>query len=182
MRFAVLDLGFLAFLGAVALLGLKRPFLWVLAFIYVDIVSPQDISWGFLKSIPVSLLFFLAAFGGAGILATLNGTGLAISILAALAGGVVMSLLFWLVVGKWLFSLQGTSQARDIDMIGMEAEVITPLAHDKTGEIAYNLRGTRFTSPARLSTEGEVGRNEKVRIRLKKDNTVYVDRQRKLLE
>ena len=64
MRFAVLDLGFLAFLGAVALLGLKRPFLWVLAFIYVDIVSPQDISWGFLKSIPVSLLFFLAAFGG----------------------------------------------------------------------------------------------------------------------
>ncbi|MCB1219628.1 MAG: NfeD family protein [Planctomycetales bacterium] len=130
----------------------------------------------------VSMASFLAAFGGAGILATLNGTGLAISILAALAGGVVMSLLFWLVVGKWLFSLQGTSQARDIDMIGMEAEVITPLAHDKTGEIAYNLRGTRFTSPARLSTEGEVGRNEKVRIRLKKDNTVYVDRQRKLLE
>ncbi|MCB2049492.1 MAG: O-antigen ligase family protein [Novosphingobium sp.] len=60
----MLDIGFLAFLGAIAVLGLKRPFLWVLGFMYVDIVSPQDISWGFLGSIPVSLLFFLAAFGG----------------------------------------------------------------------------------------------------------------------
>ncbi len=130
----------------------------------------------------VSISSFLAAFGGGGILSTINGAGLAISILAALAAGTVMAVVFWLVVGKWLFSLQGTSQARDTDMLGMEAEVITPLAHDKTGEIAYNLRGTRFTSPARLNSEGEVGRNEKVRIRMKKDNTVYVERPRKLLE
>jgi probable O-glycosylation ligase (exosortase A-associated) len=60
----VLDVAFLAFLGAVLVLGLKRPFLWVLGFIYVDILSPQDISWGFLGSIPISLIFFLAAFGG----------------------------------------------------------------------------------------------------------------------
>jgi probable O-glycosylation ligase (exosortase A-associated) len=60
----VLDLGFLAFMGAVLALGLKRPFLWVLGFIYVDILSPQDISWGFLGSIPISLMFFAAAFGG----------------------------------------------------------------------------------------------------------------------
>jgi probable O-glycosylation ligase (exosortase A-associated) len=60
----VLDIAFLAFLGVVLLLGLKRPFLWVLGYIYVDIVSPQDISWGFLGSIPISLIFFLAAFGG----------------------------------------------------------------------------------------------------------------------
>ncbi len=60
----MLDVGFLAFLGAVAVLGFKRPFLWVLGFMYIDIVSPQDISWGFLGSIPISLIFFLAAFGG----------------------------------------------------------------------------------------------------------------------
>lgn len=60
----MLDIGFLAFLGVVFVLGFKRPFLWVLGFIYVDIVSPQDISWGFLGSIPISLIFFLAAFGG----------------------------------------------------------------------------------------------------------------------
>jgi probable O-glycosylation ligase (exosortase A-associated) len=61
---AVLDIAFLGFIGAVLLLGLKRPFLWVLGFIYVDILSPQDISWGFLGSIPVSLILFVAAFGG----------------------------------------------------------------------------------------------------------------------
>lgn len=60
----MLDIVFLAFLGTVLMLGLKRPFLWVLGFIYVDILSPQDISWGFLGSIPVSLIFFAAAFGG----------------------------------------------------------------------------------------------------------------------
>ncbi len=60
----MLDIAFLAFLGAVLVLGMKRPFLWVLGFIYVDILSPQDISWGFLGSIPISLLFFAAAFGG----------------------------------------------------------------------------------------------------------------------
>ncbi|MCB1217359.1 NfeD family protein [bacterium] len=130
----------------------------------------------------VSISSFLAAFGGGGILAAWNGAGMAISLLAALALGAVMAFLFWLIVGKWLFSLQGTSQAREADMIGLEAEVITPLAHDRTGEIAYNLRGSRFTSPARLSSEGEAGRNEKVRIRLKKDNTFYVDKPRKLLE
>jgi probable O-glycosylation ligase (exosortase A-associated) len=60
----VLDLAFAGFLGAVLLLGLKRPFLWVLGYIYVDIVGPQDIAWGFLGSIPLSLVFFVAAFGG----------------------------------------------------------------------------------------------------------------------
>ncbi len=63
-RRGVLDLAFLGFLGAVLLLGLKRPFLWVLGYIYVDVLSPGKISWGFLQSIPVSLLFFVAAFGG----------------------------------------------------------------------------------------------------------------------
>ena len=60
----MLDLAFLRFMGAILLLGFKRPFLWVLGYVYVDILGPQRISWGFLSSIPISLMFFLAAFGG----------------------------------------------------------------------------------------------------------------------
>lgn len=130
----------------------------------------------------VSIMSFLAAFGGGGLLAENQGAGLAISVVAAMLAGTIMAVFFWLVVGKWLFSMQGTSQARQSDMIGLEAEVITPLSHDKTGEIAYIMRGTRFTAPARLDSEGEVGRNEKVRIRVTRDNTVYVERRRSLLE
>lgn len=58
------DLFFVAFLGAMFLLGLRRPFLLVLGYVYVDIVSPQNLSYYLLNSIPVSLIFFLGAVGG----------------------------------------------------------------------------------------------------------------------
>ncbi len=60
----MLDLVLAAFLGALLLMGLKRPFIWVLAYIYVDIVAPQKIGWGFMTALPASLLVFVAAFGG----------------------------------------------------------------------------------------------------------------------
>src|SRR5690606_34578293 len=45
-------------------LGLKRPFFWVLAYIYIDVVAPQKIGWSFIQSLPVSLIAFVAAFAG----------------------------------------------------------------------------------------------------------------------
>lgn len=60
----MIDLCLTAFLGFYLALGLKRPFLWVLAYLYVDIVAPQLISWGILSHIPTSLIFFTAAFAG----------------------------------------------------------------------------------------------------------------------
>ena len=44
------------FLGALVLLGLRRPFIWVLAYLYVDIVAPQKIGWVILPSVQASLL------------------------------------------------------------------------------------------------------------------------------
>jgi probable O-glycosylation ligase (exosortase A-associated) len=49
-----------AFLGA----GMKRPFLFVLAYTYIDIVGPQKVTWGFLAHVPVSLIAFTCAFVG----------------------------------------------------------------------------------------------------------------------
>ena len=60
----MLDLALLAFIGLLLALGLKRPFFWVLAYIYIDIVAPQKIGWGFIQSLPVSLVAFAAAFAG----------------------------------------------------------------------------------------------------------------------
>ncbi len=45
-------------------LGFRRPFVWVLAYCYVDILAPQQISWHLLAQIPLSLIVFVAAFGG----------------------------------------------------------------------------------------------------------------------
>ena len=63
-RPAMLDLLLAAFVGGLLLLGLRRPFIWVLAYVYIDIVAPQKISWFLLKSVPISLILFVAAFGG----------------------------------------------------------------------------------------------------------------------
>lgn len=60
----MLDLALLGFIGLFLALGLKRPFFWVLAYIYIDIVAPQKIGWGVIQSIPVSLIAFGAAFAG----------------------------------------------------------------------------------------------------------------------
>ncbi|HEY0315700.1 MAG TPA: putative O-glycosylation ligase, exosortase A system-associated [Sphingomonas sp.] len=58
------DLALLGFLAGLALLGLRKPFIFVLGYAYVDIVSPQRLSYYLLNSIPVSLIFFVLALGG----------------------------------------------------------------------------------------------------------------------
>ncbi|GAB7555336.1 hypothetical protein NRB_48530 [Novosphingobium sp. 11B] len=60
----MLNLALTGFFAAMMLLGFKRPFLWVLCYLYVDIVAPQIISWGFLTRLPISLIAFSAAFLG----------------------------------------------------------------------------------------------------------------------
>ncbi|MBA3055358.1 MAG: putative O-glycosylation ligase, exosortase A system-associated, partial [Sphingomonadales bacterium] len=60
----MLDLALFGFLAGLMALGLRRPFLWILAYLYVDIVAPQKISYFLLASLPISLILFCAAFGG----------------------------------------------------------------------------------------------------------------------
>ncbi len=60
----MLDLALTGFVFGFMALGLRRPFLWVLAYLYVDVVAPQKISYFLLASIPISLIVFIAAFGG----------------------------------------------------------------------------------------------------------------------
>jgi probable O-glycosylation ligase (exosortase A-associated) len=59
----VRDLAFVGFLAALLALGLKRPFLFVLAYLYVDIVSPQRLSYFLLNSIPISMIMAALALG-----------------------------------------------------------------------------------------------------------------------
>jgi len=60
----VKDIFFLVFIAYVMLLGLRRPFLWVLLYIYIDILSPQRIGYSIITTLPLSLIAFAAAFGG----------------------------------------------------------------------------------------------------------------------
>jgi O-antigen ligase len=60
----VLDLAITGFTLALLALGFRRPFVWVLAYLYIDILSPQKISYHLLASLPISLIAFVLAFGG----------------------------------------------------------------------------------------------------------------------
>ncbi len=58
------DLAISGFVLAMLALGFRRPFLWVLAYLYIDILAPQKISWFLLASLPISLIAFVLAFAG----------------------------------------------------------------------------------------------------------------------
>jgi probable O-glycosylation ligase (exosortase A-associated) len=58
------DLALIGFLGALLMLGMKRPFLFALAYIYVDTVSPQRLSYYLLNTIPLSMIVAGLAFAG----------------------------------------------------------------------------------------------------------------------
>ena len=58
------DLVFIGFIAALLLLAVRRPFLFALAYIYVDTVSPQRLSYHLLNSIPLSMIVAVLAIGG----------------------------------------------------------------------------------------------------------------------
>ena len=58
------DIFFVLFLAGFLGLGLKRPFLLVLAYCYVDIVAPQKLSYYLVNAVPVSLVTFVFAVLG----------------------------------------------------------------------------------------------------------------------
>lgn len=57
----MLNLFLTAFVTAFLAAGVRRPFLFVLAYAYIDIVAPQKVTWGFLAHVPVSLIAFVCA-------------------------------------------------------------------------------------------------------------------------
>ncbi|OYY72441.1 putative O-glycosylation ligase, exosortase A system-associated [Sphingomonas sp. 28-63-12] len=57
------DLAFIAFLLALFGFGFRRPFLFVLTYVYIDIVSPQRLTYLLLNSVPISLIAVVAAVG-----------------------------------------------------------------------------------------------------------------------
>ena len=58
------DLFFIGFLAALFGMGLRRPFLLILLYVYIDIVSPQRLTYYLLNSVPISLIAVAAAVGG----------------------------------------------------------------------------------------------------------------------
>ncbi|WP_299420100.1 putative O-glycosylation ligase, exosortase A system-associated [Sphingomonas bacterium] len=50
------DLAFVGYLLALMGLALRRPFLFILTYVYIDIVSPQRLTYTLLNTVPISLI------------------------------------------------------------------------------------------------------------------------------
>lgn len=92
------DIFFLGFFGVLMAMGLRRPFLWVLVYLWVDILAPQKIAFGFFAGIPVSLVAFCAAFAGWALTDRKNGLRF------TLRQGLLLFLLVWC-----YYTLQGSA-------------------------------------------------------------------------
>ncbi|GAA4760668.1 hypothetical protein GCM10023219_00440 [Stakelama sediminis] len=58
------DYAFILFLLLLFASGFRRPFLFVLAYVYIDIVSPQRLTYLLLNSVPISLIAAALTVGG----------------------------------------------------------------------------------------------------------------------
>jgi len=58
------DLIFLGFLAALFAAGLRKPFILVLTYVYIDAVSPQRLTYYLLNTVPISLMAVALAVGG----------------------------------------------------------------------------------------------------------------------
>lgn len=60
----MLDLALFLFICFMLLVGLRRPYLWVLTYLYIDVLAPQKIGWSITPAFQFSLIAFCAAFAG----------------------------------------------------------------------------------------------------------------------
>ena len=103
---------------------------------------------------PVTIAMFISTFGGVGILMKNAGLPLWVHIpVAAFSGILVGGFVSWAFY-RIMLATQASSHARANEAVGTEAEVTIPIPHVGLGEVAYVLRGTRYTNPAR-SVDGK---------------------------
>jgi len=105
---------------------------------------------------PAVIAIFQVSFGGTG-LATMQLFGWKLASLAVAApSGLVMAAVTFALFNKLFSVTQASSAPGQAELLGREAEVITPIPAAGLGEIAYSRRGTRFTAAARSESGAAV--------------------------
>ena len=123
----------------------------------------------------LAIASFISAFGAFGLIAvTLLNAGAVASLIAALIGGVVMGLAaqaFFV----YILSPTVSSEVHQTRLIGMAAEITTPIPPGGIGQVALVVEGSRMTYSARATIEGEMyGRGMPVRIERIVGGVAYV--------
>jgi membrane-bound ClpP family serine protease len=122
---------------------------------------------------PMTIFAFVGGFGGGGLIGYMLGLPVWGSLLVALPVGFVIAFgIFYLMVV--INRSNVSSEGRASEVIGLTAEVITPIVEDKTGEIVYINRGSRYNTPARSVDSKSIAKGRPVKIWRLVGSTCYV--------
>jgi membrane protein implicated in regulation of membrane protease activity len=126
---------------------------------------------------PTIIAAFVTAFGGFGIIFTeipLTRRAVISAPLSIVAAFAVAGCLYKF-LGILFSHTQGSSESHIADIAGTEANVITPIPENGVGEIAYVVRGTRYTAPARVENGAAIGNGQAVKIKRVVGTQFYVE-------
>jgi hypothetical protein len=122
---------------------------------------------------PVSIALFVTTFGGIGLLLKKLGypplVQLPVGMLSGLIVGGAVAYGFY----RIMQSTQASSHVRAGEEIGLQAEVTVPIPNGGLGEIAYVVRGSRLTNPARSIDGKELPARVIVKI-VEQSGNVYI--------
>ena len=115
---------------------------------------------------PTVMAAFVTAFGGFGLIFTQfpKTSSPVVSAPLSLLGGVAVAGALLMFLRAVFSHTQSSSESHVANLIGAEANVITPIPENGVGEIAYVVGGTRYTAPARAENNASVANGETVKI------------------
>ena len=114
---------------------------------------------------PMVIASFITAFGAGGLIShyALKVPGV-LSVLIALFVGLIVGAVVFYVFYTIFAVTQSSSEAQASALLGVIGEVITPISQHGLGEIAYIIRGSRYTAPAKSARGNLIERNQSVKI------------------
>jgi membrane protein implicated in regulation of membrane protease activity len=125
---------------------------------------------------PVSIALFVTTFGGVGLLFKKFGFAPFVQLPVAAVSGMIVGGAVAYAFFRLTLMTQASSHARAGEEIGLEAEITVSIPNNGLGEIAYIVRGTRFTNPARTVDGKELPAHVMVRIVQQTGNTYVVQK------
>jgi membrane protein implicated in regulation of membrane protease activity len=144
----------------------------------MDPTGAPDGTLHFTPLSPVTIAMFISSFGGTGIICyklfELKSPLVHIPISAA-SGFVVAGIVFYIFY-KVFSVTAGSSEARVAEVVGQDAEVTVPIPANGLGEIAYIVRESRYTNPARSIDGKEIPAHAQVKIVKLVGNTYVVQK------
>ena len=132
---------------------------------HVDIGGTPDHDVHLLSLSPISIASFVTSFGGIGLIATeAFGVGGGPSLIWAVIGSLIVGVASHFLVFYLFIAPQASSEVKTRDILGLTAEVITPIPGKSVGEIAYVAMGERHTATARSADGQAIPRGASVTI------------------